>query len=153
MVQRSPRLSTRTITSFISMSYSGVASSTWGRFTPLTQFAGSTSWTRRPCSRYVSVPLNDSTTSTIKHHFIHGWSILYTREGINNSQNSQMWSHGNQNLITVINLQRRFSVHVWCGLLSKKVTGQQFNRWQVLNLHEDDLLTYLLHGAESFLRS
>ena len=49
-----------------------------------------------------------------------------------------MWSHGNPNLTRVTNFQRRFSVRVWCGLLSKKVTVQQLNRWQVL-IHEDDL--------------
>jgi hypothetical protein len=59
-------------------------------------------------------------------------------QGGYNSQNSQMRSHGNPNLTRVTNFQRRFSVHVWCGLLGKKVTAQ-FNRWQVLILHEDDL--------------
>jgi hypothetical protein len=34
---------------------------------------------------------------------------------------------------------KRFSVHVWCGLLSKKEAGQQFNKWQVLILHKNDL--------------
>jgi len=93
----------------------------------------------RDLAQGMSVPLNDSTPSTIKCHFIHGWNILYTREGINNSQNSQMWSHGSLNLTRVTSFQRRFSVHVWCGLLCKKVTGQHFNRWQVLILHKDDL--------------
>jgi len=93
--------------------------------------------------------MNDSIPSTTKCHFIHGWSTLYTREGINNSQNTQMWSHGNPNLTRVTNFQRTFSLHVWCGLLSKKVitAAQQFNMWQVLILHEDDLpgQMYFLH--------
>ena len=40
----------------------------------------------------------------------------YTRDGINNSRNVHTLSHENPHETRVINFQRRFSVHVWCGV-------------------------------------
>ena len=40
----------------------------------------------------------------------------FTRDGINNSRNVHTWSHENPHETRVTNLQRRFSVNVWCVL-------------------------------------
>jgi hypothetical protein len=47
--------------------------------------------------------------------------VSFTRDGINNSQNSHMWSHGNRHETIVTNFQRRFSVNVWCHFLGNKL--------------------------------
>ena len=41
----------------------------------------------------------------------------FTRDGINNSRNSHMWSHDNPHETSVTKFQKRFSVNVWRGLL------------------------------------
>jgi hypothetical protein len=41
----------------------------------------------------------------------------FTRNGINNTRNSHRWSHENPHGTVETNLQRRFSINVWCGMI------------------------------------
>jgi len=45
----------------------------------------------------------------------------FTRDSINNSRSLHMWPHDNPHETSVTKFQRRFSVKVWCGLLSNKL--------------------------------
>jgi len=76
MVQRSPRLSTQNCLSRRCVTYTGVANSTRGRFTSISWSQG-TSGMRGPCSTYRFVPLDNSTSRTVKHHFVHRWGVFY----------------------------------------------------------------------------
>ena len=50
----------------------------------------------------------------------------FSRDGINNSRNVHTWSHENPHETRVTNLQRRFSVNVWCGGPPLWSSGQSF---------------------------
>jgi len=47
----------------------------------------------------------------------------FSRDGINNSRNLHTWSHDNPQETSVTNLQRRFSVNIWCGVLGNRLIG------------------------------
>src|SRR5215510_799002 len=47
----------------------------------------------------------------------------FTRDGVNNLRNVHTWSHDNPHEISITNVQRRFSVNVWCGVLGNKLIG------------------------------
>jgi hypothetical protein len=47
--------------------------------------------------------------------------VSFTWDGINNSQNFHMWSHGNPHKTVVTSLQRRSSVNVWRHFLGSKL--------------------------------
>jgi len=44
-----------------------------------------------------------------------------TRNGINISRNVHTWSHDNQHETSVTNFQRGFSANVWCGVLGNRL--------------------------------
>ena len=50
---------------------------TWGKFITLLWSKSTKSGTRRPCSTYGLVPLNNNTSRTIKRHFVHRWGVFY----------------------------------------------------------------------------
>jgi len=80
MVQRSPRLSTRRMENGLShrrITYAGVANFIWGRFVSLPWSKGTTSGTRWPCSAFGFLPLDKSSTRTVKRHFIQWWGVFY----------------------------------------------------------------------------
>ena len=103
--------------------YAGVVNFTWGRFISLPWSKGTTSGTRQPCSTFWFVPLDNSTSWTVKRHFIHWWGVFYLGRYINNSQNVHTWSHENPHETHVTNFQRRFSVNVLCGVLGNRLIG------------------------------
>jgi hypothetical protein len=47
----------------------------------------------------------------------------FTRDGVNNSRNVHTWSNDNPHETSVTNLQRRFSVNVWCGVIGSRLNG------------------------------
>jgi len=70
MVKRSPRLSTRKMASRIRVSRSQVWRTLREEDLSVSRSNG-TSGTRRPCSTYGFVPLDTSTSRTVRRHFIH----------------------------------------------------------------------------------
>jgi hypothetical protein len=52
----------------------------------------------------------------------------FTRDCVNNSRNVHTWLHDNPLETSVTNIQRRFSVNVWCGVVPRTFCAwQQFN--------------------------
>ena len=47
----------------------------------------------------------------------------FTRDGIDNSRNVNMWSHENPHETRLTNFQRRFTVNEWCGVLGNRLIG------------------------------
>jgi len=47
----------------------------------------------------------------------------FTRDGINNTQNSHRCSNKNPHAIAEINSQYRFSVNAWCGVIDAQLIG------------------------------
>ena len=74
----------------------------------------------RICSAYGFVPLDKSSSRTLKRHFIQWWGV-FTRDGVNNLRNVHTWSHDNPHETSVSNFQRRFTLNVWCGVLGNKL--------------------------------
>jgi hypothetical protein len=73
VVQGRQWLPTRRIASCIGFAYAGVAKFRWGKFI-------SNLWSHRTSrlfSTYGFLPLDNSTPSIIKRHFVPGWSVLY----------------------------------------------------------------------------
>lgn len=50
----------------------------------------------------------------------------FTRDGVNNTRNSHLWSDENPHGTTETNFQRRFSVNVWCGMIDDQLIGPFF---------------------------
>jgi len=51
--------------------------------------------------------------------------VSFTQDGITNSRNVHTWSHENPHETCVTNVQRRFSVNVWCSLLGNRLMSYQ----------------------------
>jgi len=47
----------------------------------------------------------------------------FTRDGVNNLRNVHTWSYDNPHETSLTNIQRRFTVNVWCGVLGNKLIG------------------------------
>lgn len=47
----------------------------------------------------------------------------FTRDGINNTHNSHVWSDENPHAIVETNFQHRFSVNVWCAMIAGYLIG------------------------------
>lgn len=47
----------------------------------------------------------------------------FTRNGINNTRNSHVWSEENPHATVESNFQQRFSVNVWCGMIDNQLIG------------------------------
>ena len=47
----------------------------------------------------------------------------FTRDDVNNLRNVDTWSHDNPHETSVTDLQRRFTVNVWYGVLGNKLSG------------------------------
>jgi len=86
----------------------------------LIMITGYNIWKRGPCSTYGILPLDNSTSPTVKRYLFTN-EAPFTREGINNSRNVHTQSHDNPHEISATTVQRRFSVKLWCGLLSNKL--------------------------------
>ena len=50
----------------------------------------------------------------------------FTRDGINNSRNSHIWSEENPHAVRQCHSQHRFQVNVWCGLINNHLVGPHF---------------------------
>jgi len=102
---------------------------------------------RGPWSTYGIVPLDNSTSPTVKRHLFTD-EASFTREGINNSRNVHKQSHDNPHEISATTVQRRFSVNLRCGLLSKKLIGPfAFNN----NLTEETYVVFLRNELPGLL--
>ena len=122
----------------------------------LIMITGYNIWKRVPCSTYGIVPLDNSTSPTIKRHFF-TYEASFTREVINNSRNVHTQSHDNPHKISATTVQRRFSVNLCCGLLSNKlIRSFAFDNNLVGNTYEVFLrkeLPGLLEGMPLLIRS
>ena len=56
------------------------------------------------------------------------WSdeAQFTRDGINNSRNSHVWSRENPHAIRQSHSQHKFSINVWAGIINNKLIGPHF---------------------------
>jgi len=120
MVQRSPRLSSRTIASRIGVSRTQV----WRTLH------------EEDLHPYRDHRVHQEPEDPARHmHFCH-WitahpqllSVVlftdeasFTRDGINNSRNLHTWSHDNPHETSVTKFQTRFSVIVWYGVLGNNL--------------------------------
>lgn len=72
----------------------------------------------------------------------------FTRDGINNTRNSHVWSIENPHATVESNFQHKFSVNVWCGMLDSYLIGPFIleNR-----LTGDNYLNFLQHELQGLL--
>ena len=68
----------------------------------------------------------------------------FTRNGINNTRNSHLWSRENPHGTVETNFQRRFSISVWCGMIGDMLTGpvildDRMTRQNYLDFQQNEL--------------
>lgn len=56
-------------------------------------------------------------------HILFTDEATFTRDGVNNSHNSHVWSDENPHATFVANFQHRFTVNVWCGIIDSYLIG------------------------------
>jgi len=49
--------------------------------------------------------------------------VHFTRDGVNNTRNSNLWDRDNSHGTVETNCQHRFSVNVCCGVIGDQMTG------------------------------
>jgi len=50
----------------------------------------------------------------------------FTRDGVNNTRNFNLWDRDNPHGTAESNYQQLFVVNVWCGVIGDQVIGDQF---------------------------
>ena len=59
------------------------------------------------------------------------WEAQFTTDGITNTRNSHCWAQENPHKVTQCHFQQRFSVHVWCGVLSNTFIAPHVIKWRL----------------------
>jgi len=143
MVQRSPRLSTRRIACRIGVSRMQVRQTLHEDLHPYHDHRVQHLEPRDPAQRMDLcrwITAHPELLSVI----LYTDEASFTRDGINNSRNSHMWSHDNPHGTSVTKFPKRFSVKIRCGLLGNKMIGPSvFDNNSTGNVYEIFLRNYL----------
>jgi len=76
----------------------------------------------------------------------------FTRDGVNNTNNSHLWDRNNPHGTVENNYQHRFSLNVWCDVIGDQLIGpyifpQRLSGEIYTNVLQDELPAFLENAA------